>query len=124
MTILKTESILKYNAVHSSAENPHVDYEKLPFHDKATYLEWRAVWRAAYADLSAHIRMLKPLRKSKRETYSPDAQSAVASYRHKASLMMDQRALSKQKAAKQYVRVNRVSHNDLVDATALAMASI
>lgn len=101
------EAIKKYHEISHhekyAAELWIIDYERLSFNDKATYLQWRSVWRHAYGTLSEHIRTLKPLRKSKRDTYSPSAQSDVAACRVLARAMLAQRKLSKAKAAKQYV---------------------
>jgi hypothetical protein len=119
MTIMpKTEAMKIYRDIHMS------DYTKLPFTDKESYIAWRKVWRDAYAELSANIRLLKPLRKSKRDTFDPNAQATVASMRNTASKMMEQRAESKKKAASQYIKVNRVSKDDLVDAFAYATATL
>lgn len=115
------DSIKKYHDITKS------DYESLPFTDKATYLEWRKTWRDAYQTLSEQIRVQKAKRPLKNnDQHDPSAQGYAAWGRQIARAMLEQRKLSKAKAAKLYVRQNkdRPDKEDLIDATAFALATL
>lgn len=123
------ESMKKYYEVtQKEGTTPHplfwdMDYERLEFSDKPTYIAWRTIWRAAYADLSIYIHETKKKRSPKyykegEPNLQSYAQAYIASAAEVATAMLEQRRLSKLKAGTFYTK--RVSP-DIVDAVAYMM---
>lgn len=84
------------------SHNPTKTY-KFPFTDRASYIMWRAGWRAAYAELSNTIRETK---KEIRETmqnkgYAGMLQTRLIVLKASATEKLEERAASKAEAGRQ-----------------------
>lgn len=74
---------------------------QLNFTDRTSYLEYRAQWRAEYAELSLEIRSLKRISKTGTQEEQSRAQSKLSRKSAEATAMLKQRAKSKALSAAQ-----------------------
>ena len=75
------------------------------FNSRASYLEYRANWKNAYAELTLRQRNTKNELKKKFRANATNAyieQSAVASNKYLANEMLDELKMAKEEASRQY----------------------